>query len=85
MTAEAVHGQEELRKKITQEFSDNLRRIAKIRKNNITPLKQELVCIICKNRERTSESKQLFTIKKINLLTLFKGVIAIYGENHAQP
>jgi hypothetical protein len=41
--------------------------------------------ITFKNPVRTSKRTPHFTITKINWLTLFKGIIAIYSENHAKP
>jgi hypothetical protein len=51
----------------------------------INPLKQKLVKIVFKNSVRTAKKTQLFTIIKINWLTLFKEIIAVYSENHIQP
>jgi hypothetical protein len=47
-------------------------------------LKSYLVWIIFKNSVRTAKKTQLFTITKINLLTLFKEIIAVYRENHTK-
>jgi hypothetical protein len=47
-------------------------------------LKQKLVKIIFKNLVRTAKKTQLFTITKINWLTLFKKIIAVYSENHTK-
>jgi hypothetical protein len=38
--------------------------------------------IIFKNSVRTAKKTQHFTITKINWLTLFKEIIAVYSENH---
>jgi hypothetical protein len=38
--------------------------------------------IIFKNSVRTAKKTQHFTITKINRLTLFKEIIAVYCENH---
>jgi hypothetical protein len=48
------------------------------------PLKPKLVQIIFKNSVRTAKKTQLFTIKKINWLTLFKEIITVYGENNTK-
>jgi hypothetical protein len=48
-------------------------------KNN--PLKPALVFILFKNPVRTSKRTPHFTITKINWLTLFKEVIAVYMRN----
>jgi hypothetical protein len=40
--------------------------------------------MLFKNPVRTSKRTPHFTITKINWLTLFKEVIAVYGENHAK-
>jgi hypothetical protein len=40
--------------------------------------------MLFKNPVRTSKRTPHFTIKKINLLTLFKEIIAVYSENHAK-
>jgi hypothetical protein len=41
--------------------------------------------MLFKNPVRTSKRTPLFTITKINFLTLFKEIIAAYSENHAKP
>jgi hypothetical protein len=38
-----------------------------------------LVWIVFKNSVRTAKKTQLFTITKINWLTLFKEIIAVYN------
>jgi hypothetical protein len=38
--------------------------------------------MLFKNPVRTSKRTPYFTITKINRLTLFKEIIAVYGENH---
>jgi recombinational DNA repair protein (RecF pathway) len=44
----------------------------------------KLIWIIFKNSVRTAKKTQLFTITKINWLTLFKEIIAVYCKsNHA--
>jgi hypothetical protein len=40
---------------------------------------------VFKNPVRTSKRTPYFTITKIKLLTVFKGIIAVYSENHTQP
>jgi hypothetical protein len=52
-----------------------------IRRLIINPLKPKLYEIIFKNSVRTLK-KMYFTITKINLLVLFKGIIHLYTENH---
>jgi hypothetical protein len=47
-------------------------------------LKPKLVKIIFKNSVRTAKKTQYFTITKINWLTLFKEIIAVYSENHTK-
>jgi hypothetical protein len=37
------------------------------------------------NSVRTSKRTPHFTVTKINWLTLFKEIIAVYSENHAKP
>jgi hypothetical protein len=49
------------------------------------PLKTKLVQIIFKNSVRTAKKTLHFTITKINWLTLFKKIIAVYTENHTKP
>jgi hypothetical protein len=49
---------------------------------NIDPLKLKLDWIIFKNSVRTAKKTWHFTITKINQLTLFKEIIAVYCENH---
>jgi hypothetical protein len=41
--------------------------------------------MLFKNSVRTSKRTLHFTITKINWLTLFKEIIAVYSENHAKP
>jgi hypothetical protein len=41
--------------------------------------------MLFKNPVRTSKRTPHFTITKINWLTLFKKIIAVYSENHAKP
>jgi hypothetical protein len=41
--------------------------------------------MLFKNPVRTSKRTLNFTITKINWLTLFKEIIAVYSENHAKP
>jgi hypothetical protein len=53
--------------------------------NWIKPLKPKLVWIIFKNSVRTAKKTQHFSIARINWLTLFKEVIAVYSENHTRP
>jgi hypothetical protein len=50
----------------------------------INPLKPKQVKIIFKNSVRTAKKAQLFTITKINWLTLFKEIIAVYSEKHTK-
>jgi hypothetical protein len=41
--------------------------------------------MLFKNSVRTSKRTPHFTITKINWLTLFKEIIAVYSENHTEP
>jgi hypothetical protein len=41
--------------------------------------------MLFKNSVRTSKRTPHFTITKINWLTLFKEIIAVYTENKAKP
>jgi hypothetical protein len=45
----------------------------------------KFIHIMFKNSVRTAKKTQLFTITKINWLTLFKEIIAVYSENHTKP
>jgi pantothenate kinase len=47
-------------------------------------LKLKLVKIIFKNSVRTAKKTLHFTITKINWLTLFKEITAVYIENHTK-
>jgi hypothetical protein len=47
-----------------------------------SPLKPKLAWIIFNDSVRTAKKTQHFTITKINWLTLFKEIIAVYIENH---
>jgi hypothetical protein len=77
---------------LTSLFANNATRLP--RQNNsrkrhiavfINPLKPKLVKIILKNSVRTSKKTQPVTITKINLLTLFKKIIAVYTKNRIEP
>jgi hypothetical protein len=46
----------------------------------INPLNPKLVKVIVKNTVRASKRTSHFTIRNINLLTLFKEMIAVYIE-----
>jgi hypothetical protein len=48
----------------------------------VKSLRPKLVEIIFTNSYRTAKKTQHFTITKINCLTLFKEIIAVYRENH---
>jgi hypothetical protein len=50
----------------------------------INPLKRKLIHILFKKSVRTSKRTPHFTITKINWLTLFKEIIAVYSDNHAK-
>jgi hypothetical protein len=50
----------------------------------LNPLKPKLLLIL-KHPVLTSKKTQPITITKINWLTLFKEIIAVYSENHRQP
>jgi hypothetical protein len=41
--------------------------------------------MLFKNPVLTSKRTSHFTITKINWLTLFKEIIAVYSENHTEP
>jgi uncharacterized protein YktB (UPF0637 family) len=49
------------------------------------PLKPKRVWVIFKNSVRTAKKTPHFTITKINWLTLFKEIIAVYTENYTEP
>jgi hypothetical protein len=53
--------------------------------NWINPLKPKLVQIIFKNPVRATKKTPHFTITKIDWLTLFKEIIAVYSETHMNP
>jgi hypothetical protein len=40
---------------------------------------------VLKNPVRTAKKTQLFTITKINRLTVFKEIIAVFSEKHTKP
>jgi hypothetical protein len=48
------------------------------------PLKPKLVYITFKNSVRTAKKTQHVTVTKINRLTLFKDIIAVYSENRTK-
>jgi hypothetical protein len=52
------------------------------RQMHFNPLNPKLTEIIFKNSVRTAKKTPHFTITKINWLTLFKKIIAVYTENH---
>jgi hypothetical protein len=43
------------------------------------------VWILFKNSARTAKKTPHFTVTKINWLTLFKEIIAVYSNNHTKP
>jgi hypothetical protein len=49
------------------------------------PFKPKLVYVIFKHSARTSKKIQHFAITKINWLTLFKEIIAVFCEKHMDP
>jgi hypothetical protein len=51
----------------------------------INPMKLKFVCIIFKNLVRTAKKTPHLTVTKINWLTLFKEIIAVYSKNHTKP
>jgi hypothetical protein len=51
----------------------------------LKPFKVEAYLNVCNNSVRTAKKTQHFTITKINWLTLFKEIIAVYIENHMKP
>jgi hypothetical protein len=51
----------------------------------VNPLKPKLVQIIFMHSDLTAKKTQLFTITKINWLTVFKEIIAVYSESHKNP
>jgi hypothetical protein len=53
--------------------------------SSFNPLKLKLVRIIFKYSVLTAKKTLLFTITKINWLTLFKEIIAVCTENHTRP
>jgi uncharacterized protein YktB (UPF0637 family) len=48
-------------------------------------MKPKLVWTIFKNSVRTAKKTPHFTVTKIDRLTLFKEIIAVYSENHTKP
>jgi hypothetical protein len=58
---------------------------ANINKYIHLPFEAEARIKIFKNSVRTSKRTPHFTITKINWLTLFKEIIAVYTENHTEP
>jgi hypothetical protein len=46
---------------------------------------QRAVTLVFNNSARTAKKTQHFIITKINWLTLFKEIIAVYSENHTKP
>jgi hypothetical protein len=60
-------------------------RCTKCERNSINPLKPKLVEIWLNNSVRTAEKTQIFTVTKINWLTPFKEIIAVYCEDHTKP
>jgi hypothetical protein len=54
------------------------------RRETHEPFEAAARLIIFKNSVRTAKKTPHFTITKINWLTLFKKIIAVYSENHAK-
>jgi hypothetical protein len=48
-------------------------------------LKPEVTWVTVKNSVLTAKKTQHFAITKINWLTLFKEIIAVYAENYMKP
>jgi hypothetical protein len=71
-------------KKIIAVYSENHTKPTNKIKIIINPLKPKIVSIIFKYSVRTAKKTQHFTITKINWLTLFKEIIAVYSENHTK-
>jgi hypothetical protein len=77
--------QEELGKSRLAQIARYVAATGQVGENNtFNPLKPKLVQIIFKNAVRTAKKTLHFTIKKINWLTLFKEIIAVYSENHTK-
>jgi hypothetical protein len=55
-----------------------------LKRLTIDPLRPKLVKIIFKNSVRTAKKTPHFTVTKINRLTLFKEIIAVYSENYTK-
>jgi hypothetical protein len=51
----------------------------------LKPVKRKLIQVMCKNSARATKKTPHFTVTKINRLTLFKEIIAVYCENHTKP
>jgi hypothetical protein len=60
------------------------RRYRKRAINEAKPLKPKLSAILFNNSVRTAKKTPHFTVTKINRLTLFKEIIAVYSENHTK-
>jgi hypothetical protein len=64
--------------------TSNTRLIRRMFWHNLKTLKPKLAYTIFNNSVRTAKKTQLFTITKINWLTLFKEIITVYSENHTK-
>jgi hypothetical protein len=51
----------------------------------INPLKPQIVYVMFKNSVRAAKKTPHLTVTKINWLTLFKEIIAVYSENRTRP
>jgi hypothetical protein len=51
----------------------------------LNPLKPKLAETVLKTSVRTAKKTQHLTVTKINWLTLFKEIIAVYCENRTKP
>jgi hypothetical protein len=58
--------------------------LKKLGDRRLKPFQIKLIEIY-KNSVRTAKKTQHFTVRKINRLTLFKEIIAVYCENHTKP
>jgi hypothetical protein len=72
-------------RKLTGSKYDDCYSEMKIRTTSFYPFEAEARLNKFKNSVRTAKKTQHFTITKINWLTLFKEIIAVYCENHTKP
>jgi hypothetical protein len=67
---------------LTAYFGSSVHKIDDFKKATVSTLEPEARLKIFKDSVRTAKKAQHLTVTKINRLTLFKEIIAVYSENN---